>query len=179
MPVEGGEEGALPEGLGGGEVGERGDGGEGVAGTKEEASVAKGPEVLAVIVEAPLGACEDAAGGEFEEEGGNVAVLVLRGIVGNALEEGAGVEGEQKVRVVHEVEGEHGAAVEEELRDKGLEAKWRKGDPKRRLRAASVAGNGCEDDEQRNIQPAAAAEHGEMEGNLHGSGRVSVLVQVA
>ena len=140
----------------------------------------EGPEVLAVIVEAPLGAGEDAAGGEFEEEGGNVAVLILRGIVGDALEEGAGVEGEQKMCVVNEVEGEHGAAVEEELRDERLEAEGRQGDAERRFRTAGMAGNGCKKNEQREVHSQQqAAEHGEMEGNLHGSGRVSVFVRVA
>ena len=79
------EEGALGEGLAGGEVGERSEGGEGVADAEEEVAVAEAPEVLAVIVEAPVGAGEDAAGGEFEEDGVDVAVLIVGGSLGRRL----------------------------------------------------------------------------------------------
>jgi hypothetical protein len=179
VAVERGEEGALGEGCGRGEVGERGDGGEGVADAEEEASVTEGPEVLAVVVESPLGACEDAAGGEFEEEGGNVAVLVGGRVVGDALEEGAGVVGEQEVCVVDEVEGEHGTAGEEELRNERLETEWGKRDAEGWLRIASEAGGGGEEKEQGEAQePAEAAERSGLEGNRHGWGRVSVLVQI-
>jgi hypothetical protein len=177
VAVERGEEGALGEGRGRGEVGEWRDGAEGVADAEEEASVTEGPEVLAVIVESPLGAGEDAAGGEFEEEGGDVAVLVGGRVVGDALEEGAGVVGEQEVGVVDEVEGEHGTAGEEELRDERLEAEWRKRDAEGRVRiAGEAAGCGKEKEQGEAQKPAKAAVHGEMEGNLHDSVRVSILV---
>jgi len=180
VTVERGEERALGEGCGRGEVGEWGDGAEGVADAEEEASVTERPEVLAVIVEAPLGAGEDAAGGKFEEEGGDVAVLVGGRVVGDALEEGADVEGEKKVRVVHEVEGDHGVAVEKELRDEWLEAEWRKRDAEGRIRIAGEAARCGKEKEQGETQePAKAAIRGEMEGNLHDSVRVSILLTCA
>jgi hypothetical protein len=55
------EEGSFAEGLTGGKVGERGEGGEGIADAQEEASVSEAPEILAVIVEAPLSAADGVA----------------------------------------------------------------------------------------------------------------------
>ncbi len=59
--VDGVEELALGEGLAGDEVGEGREEGEGVADAEDELAVAKAPEVLAVIVQAPGGAGEDVA----------------------------------------------------------------------------------------------------------------------
>ena len=53
------------------------------------------------------------------QDGVDVAVLVVGRVVGQALEEAPGVEGEQQMLVVDVVEGQHGAAGEQELRGDG------------------------------------------------------------
>jgi hypothetical protein len=85
--------------------------------------VAESPEVLAVVVHAPRGAGEDMTGGDFEEDGVDVAVLIVHRVVREALEEMAGAEGKEEMLVVDVVQGEHGAAGEEELSGLRLEAK--------------------------------------------------------
>jgi hypothetical protein len=96
----------LLEGMSGGEVGEWREGGEGVAGAEEEGTVGEGPEVAALIVEAPLGLGEDFAGGQLEQEGEDGSVVVVGGIVGEALEQAADAEGDEEVVFVDEVYGE-------------------------------------------------------------------------
>ncbi len=87
------------------EVGERGEGGEGVAHTKKEVSVAEVPEVLGVIVQVPGGAGQDAAGGDFEQNGVDDAILILCGLVGQARDEAMDDEGNEKVLLVNVVQG--------------------------------------------------------------------------
>jgi hypothetical protein len=77
------DEGALAEGLAGGQIEERGEGGEGVTDAEEEATVAEAPKILTMIVKAPRGASDDFSGGEFEEEGIDIAVLIVWWIVGH------------------------------------------------------------------------------------------------
>ena len=77
--------------------------------------MAKIPEVLGVVVQVPGGAGEDAAGGEFEQNGVDDAVLIVFGLVGQARDEAVDDEGEEKMLVVDVVQREHGAAVEQEL----------------------------------------------------------------
>jgi hypothetical protein len=72
-----------------------------------------------VVVETPAGSGEDATGGNFEQDGVDVAVLVGWRVVRQALEEAFGVEGDQEVFVVHVMEGQHGAACKQELRRDG------------------------------------------------------------
>ena len=100
------------------------EGGERVADAEEKASVSEAPEILAVVVESPLGAAEDVAGGELEEDGLNVAVLVFRGFVGQTLEEATDAVGEEEMLVVDVVERVHGAAGEKELGGERREADW-------------------------------------------------------
>ncbi len=109
------------EGIAVGEVGEWGDDAEVVADADKELTVADIPEVLAVVVEDPLGAGEDAAGRKLEEESVNVAVFVGGGIVGDAADETAGVEGDEEMGGVDVIDGEHGAAAEERARGYRLE----------------------------------------------------------
>jgi hypothetical protein len=138
------KEGTLGEWLAGGEVGERSEGGEAVADAEEEVAVAKVPEVLGVVVQVPGGAGEYAAIGELEEDGVDYAVLIVLGLVGQARYEAVDDEGDEKVLVVDIVQREHGAAVEQELGRKRLEAKIFERDAQRWLRAAGVRGEGRE-----------------------------------
>jgi hypothetical protein len=96
----------LAEGLACGQIDERGEGGEGVADTQEEATVTQAPQVLAVIVESPRGAGDDLAAGEFEQESVNVAVPIVFGISRQTREEAANGEGEQQMAVVDVMDGE-------------------------------------------------------------------------
>ena len=80
------------------------------------------PEVLGVVVEVPGGAGEDFSGGKLEQEGVDDAVLIVGWLIGQARDEAVGDEGEEKVFVVDVMQREHGAAVEQELGRKGLEA---------------------------------------------------------
>jgi hypothetical protein len=75
--------------------------------------VAEVPEVLAVVVNEEFGAGDEAAGGKLEEEEVDVVILVGGRVVRNAGDESAGVEGDEEVRVVDVMQGDHGAAVEE------------------------------------------------------------------
>ena len=79
--IDGDKKWAFGEGFSGGQVGHGSEGGEGVADAQQEVAVAEGPEVLAVVVHAPRGAGEDMAGGDFEEDGVDVAVLIVLGVV--------------------------------------------------------------------------------------------------
>ena len=123
--------GCWAKGSPGGEVGEWSEGGEGVADAQEEVAVAEAPEVLGVVVEVPGGAGEDLAGGEFEEDGVDDAVLIVGGLVGQAGDEAVDDEGDEKMLVVDVVQREHGAAVEQELGGEGLEAEVFEGDAER------------------------------------------------
>jgi len=58
-------------------------------------------------------------------------------------------EGEEKMLVVNVMEGEHGAAIEEKLVGKGLEAEFLEGDAKGRLGAASEERHGDEQEQPR------------------------------
>jgi hypothetical protein len=120
--ASGAEERVLEERLAGGEVGEGREGGEGVAQAEEELSVAEVPEVLAVIVDEHLGAGEEAAGGQLQEQEIDVVILIGGGVVGDAGDEAAGVEGDEEVSGIHIMQGEHGAAVEEITRGQRHEA---------------------------------------------------------
>jgi hypothetical protein len=75
-------------------------------------AVAKAPEVLGVVVQMPGGSGEDAAGGEFEENGVDDTVLIVFGLVCEPRDEAVGDEGEEKMFVVNVVQREHRAAVE-------------------------------------------------------------------
>ena len=162
--------GLLGEGLAGGEVGERSEGGEGVADAEEEVAVAKVPEVLGVVVQVPGGAGEDAASGEFEEDGVDDAVLIVLGLVGQARYEAVDDEGEEKVLVVDIVQREHGAAVEQELGGKRLEAKIFERDAQRWLRAAGSTRGGPREVEASPVRHGgggAASEWGRWEPAWH------------
>jgi hypothetical protein len=89
------EEGALGEGLAGGEVGERSEGGEVVADTEEEVTVAKVPEVLGLVVQVPGGAGEYATIGELEEDGIDYAVLIVFRLIGQSRYEAVDHEGDE------------------------------------------------------------------------------------
>jgi hypothetical protein len=134
----------LDEGLGSGEVGERSKGGEGVANAQKELAVAKAPEVLGMVVQMPRGAGEDAAGGKFDQNGVDNAVLIVVGFVGETGNEAVDDEGDEKVLVVDVVQGEHGAAVEQELGREWLVAEVFEREPKRWLCAAGKEGDGEE-----------------------------------
>ncbi len=122
--------------LPGGEIGEGGKCREGIPDTQEKATVAEAPEILAMVVETPRRPAEDAAGGKLEQESIDVTVLIVRRIVGDALEEAAGTEGDEEMLIVHVVEREHGAAGEEELGGERLETQGFEGDAERGVRIA-------------------------------------------
>jgi hypothetical protein len=98
-------------------------------------AAADAPEVLGVVVEVPGGAGEDFAGGDFEEDGIDDAVLIVFGLVGQSWDEAVDDKGEEKMLVVNVVQGEHRAAIEEEFSGQGLEAESLDGDAKWGLRA--------------------------------------------
>jgi hypothetical protein len=75
-----------------------------------------------VVVQVPGGAGKGAACWEFEEKGVDDAVLIVFGLVGEAGYEAVNDEGEEKMLVVNVVQGEHRAAVEQELGGERLEA---------------------------------------------------------
>ncbi|WP_433968878.1 hypothetical protein [Tunturiibacter gelidiferens] len=77
------------------------------------------PEILAMVVGAPGGAGQNVARGKFEEDGVDGAVHVVLRLVGQALEEVPGAEGEQEMLMVDVVNRQHGAACEEELLGEG------------------------------------------------------------
>ncbi len=106
----------------GGEVGERREGGEGIADAQEEVAVAEAPEVLGVVVQVPRGAGEDPAGGELKQKGVDDAILIVRRFIVQARDEPVNDEGEEKMFVINVVQREHRAAIEQEFRGEGLEA---------------------------------------------------------
>jgi len=69
---------------------------------------------LAVVVETPFGAGEDFAGGQFDEEGGDHAVLIVDGVAGEAREQAAHAIGDEEVVAVYEVDGEDGGSLVED-----------------------------------------------------------------
>ena len=132
---------------------------------------------MAVVVEPPLGSAQDAAGGKFEEDGVDVTVLIVRGVVGQALQEATGAEGEEQVLVVHIVERQHGAAGQQELGGEGLEAERLKRDAKRRVGAPGGHKRGSGQQEEHKEAEAMAEPRGreDVGGNRHGCVHVSVL----
>jgi hypothetical protein len=94
-------------------------------------AVAEAPEVLGVIVQMPGGSGEDAASGEFEENGVDDTVLIVFGLVGEEGDEAMGDEGEEKMFVINVVQREHRAAVEQKLRAERLETEIFQGDAQR------------------------------------------------
>ncbi len=175
----GGKEGVLGEGLALGEVGEWGEGGEVVADAEEEVAVAEVPEVLGVVVEVPVGACEDPGSGEFEEDGFDGAVHVVGRLVREAGDKFFDDEGEEEMLVVNVVDGEHGAAVEEELLGEGHEAEVFEGQAERLvwvfvLWAAGAGGGSSGEEEETGEGPAEEAMRCRVwgVGNQHGLRRV-------
>jgi hypothetical protein len=135
-----------------------------------------------VVMEVPVGACEGFAGRQFEEDGFDVAVHVVCGLIGKAGDEFFDDEGEEEVLVVDVVEGEHGAAVEEELLGDGLEAELFEGQAEGlvgafggALGAAGAGGGGDGEEEKAGERPAEEAMRCRVgwSGNRHGLRRVS------
>jgi hypothetical protein len=168
------EEGILGEGMTGGEIGERGEGGEGIADTEEEMAMAKIPEVLGVVMEVPGGAGENLSGRELEQEGVDDTVLIVLGLVGQAGDEAVGDEGKENMLIVNVVEREHRAAVEQELWRKRLEAEVFQWDTKSWLGDAGEdrRRDETEDADQSNAEKAVLYRIGPLvrPGNRHGIG---------
>ena len=61
-------------------------------------------------MEAPLGGGEDVAGGDFEEDGLDGAVVVVGGLVGQTLHEAVDGVCDEEMLVVDEVDGGEGLA---------------------------------------------------------------------
>ena len=76
------------------------------------------------------------AGGYFEKDGVDGAIVIVLGVVDQTPEQMAPAEGEEEMLVVDVVQGEHGAAGEQELDGLGLKAETFKRDTKRRLWSA-------------------------------------------
>ena len=180
-PAGEGEEGILGEGLGlkGGE------GGEGVADAEQEVAAAEVPEVAGVVVEAPGGAGEDAAGGEvfgreFEEEGVYGVVDVFGRVFGDAGHEAADGKGDEEMVIVDVVQGKETAARGEKLRLWREEAEGREGDVSWRF---GGFGRGEEPEAEKEAErgEAETAEppegRGGVNGNRHGRGRVLMKIE--
>lgn len=110
--------------------------------------MAKGPEVLAVIVRAPCSTGDDMAGGNFEKDSVDSAILIVLWFIDQAPEKMTCAESEKEMLVVHVVQGEHGAAGEQELDGLWLKPKTFEGDTQGRLRAASRVDRGCREEEK-------------------------------
>jgi hypothetical protein len=137
-------------------------------------AVAEVPEVLGVVVEVPGGAGEDAAGGEFEENGVDDPVLIVFRLVAQARYQAVNDEGEKEVLVVDVVQREHRAAVEEELGGEGLEAEVFEWDAERRLGLYGEDGSAGEKKAgQGRAEEAMQCRNGGV-GNRHGTERVSL-----
>ena len=85
-----------------------------------------------------------------------------------------GDEGEEKMLIVNVVECEHGAAVQQELRGKGLEAQVFQRDTKRRLGAAGEDGGWDQDEQPGETGAEETARRRDVPGNQHGDWRVSL-----
>lgn len=171
----------LGKGIAGGEVGKWSEGGEGVAHTEKEVSVAEVPKVLGVVVQVPGGAGEDAASGDFEENGVDHAVLIVLGLLGQARNEAVSDEGEEKMLFVDVVQREHRAAVEQELGGLRLEAEIFQRDTEGRLGLCSEGGYGGKEEKktgQATAENAVQCRDGAV-GNRHGTRRVSVHIRSA
>jgi len=108
--------------------------------------VAKGPQILTMVVRAPRSAGKDMTGGDFEEDSVDVAVLIVLRLVWQALEEMAGAKGKEEMLIVDIVQGEHGAAGEEKLSGLRLEAKVFERDPQGWFwTTSSMDGDCCEE----------------------------------
>jgi hypothetical protein len=76
----------------------------------------------------------------LEQNGVDHTVLIVGGLVGHTGDEPVDDKSKEKVLIVDIMQREHGAAVEQELRLEGLEAKVFERDAEGRLRAAGVGG---------------------------------------
>jgi hypothetical protein len=178
--VDGDEKWAFRERFSSGQVGHGSEDGEGVADAQEKVAVAKGPQILSMIVHAPCGAGEDTTGGYFEEDGVDVAILIVLRLVWQALEEMAGAEGKEEMLIVDVVQRKHGAAGEQELGGLRLEAKVFEWDSQGWFWATSgMAGDCCEEKKAAQDREASAQHRDGVFGNRHGSGRVSLLTENA
>jgi hypothetical protein len=135
--------------------------------------VAEVPEILAVIVDEHLGAGEETTRGQFEEQKIDVVILIGGGIVGDAGDESAGVEGDEEVGGIHVMQGEHGTAIEEIARGQRHEAYVFKrdsgGGPGPGGEECRGQDEGEEREEQKQSSPRMAAGVVEWcEGNRHG-----------
>ncbi len=144
------------------------DDGELFADAKEEAAVSQVPEVLAMVMEAPLGLSDDFAGGDLEEVGADDAVGIVGRVVGIALHEAAEVEGDEQVCRVGVVDGDHGAAGGEELGQHGLVADGVEGDVNGRNGVACRNRGGPSYCEQQEDASGAGDPAGGREEELHG-----------
>jgi hypothetical protein len=138
--------------------------------------MAKIPEILAVIVEPPLGAAEDVTGWEFEENSLDETVLIVGGLVGQTREEAVSAIGEEQVFVVHVVERVHGAAGEKELGGDRHEAQRFQGDAKNGVGVTgSQEGNRYQEKKRKKPDVGAGSGHrGSESWNRHSCCHVSV-----
>ena len=171
-------EGSFVEGALSAQVFEGLDDGELVADAEEEAAVGKGPEVLGAVAGAPEGAGEDLAGGKFEQERCDVAVVVLGGGVREAGEELAGVEGEEEVGGVDEVEGVEGGGER-------VGGRWGVADRKSSGKGEDGVGGfglgsgvdgGCGEEGEEECGSEAAARRLKRDARLYGGGDIASLV---
>src|SRR6266550_667394 len=140
--------------------------------------MAQVPEVLGVVVQVPGGAGEGAAGGDFEQNGVDDAVLIVFGLVGQAGDEAVNDEGEEKMLVVNVVQREHGAAVEQELGGEMLEAEVFERDAEWGLGLCGEEGDGGKKKKpgQSGAEDGAGRCRDGGVGNQHGTRRVSTLI---
>ena len=103
-------------------------------------AVTEAPEILAEVVKTPFGVGEFAAGGEFEEDGLDDAVLVFGWTIGDTRHETGDAEGDEEMLIVDVIDGEHGSAFEEVAGGDRLEAEGLKGNALRRVGLPGGAG---------------------------------------
>jgi hypothetical protein len=127
-----------------------------------------------MVVQVPGGAGEGMAGGKFDEECLDDAVLIVFRFVRQARDEAVNNEGQEKVLVVNVVEGEHGAAVEQELGGERLEPEVFQRDAERRLGLCGEDGSrGEQKADHSEAENAVRFRNGRV-GNRHSTGRVSL-----
>ena len=171
----GGQKGALTEGFAAREICDGREGGKSVANAKEKTPVAETPKILAAVVETPLGAAEGMTRGKLDEDRLDVAVLIFRGLVGQALKEAMGAVGEKEMLAVDVVERVHGAAGEEELGRERLVAQWFQWDANGWVGiACGQKRNNGQQKKRKNTEVVAwPVQRGNESGNRHGCLRVS------
>ena len=85
-------------------------------------TVTEVPEVLAKVMETPLGGGELSSRRDLKKDGFDSAIFVVGWAVSEARHEAGDSEGHKEMSIVDKVDGEHGRALQEVAFGDGLEA---------------------------------------------------------